>query len=65
MFDLIEKQNSIRIKSKNTTDPVTALYERLSRDDEQEGESNSITNHDLRCKGWFHRLIHIAAARLW
>ena len=44
MFDLIEKQNSIRIKSKNTTDPVTALYERLSRDDEQEGESNSITN---------------------
>ena len=30
MFDLIEKQNSIRIKSKNTTDPVTALYERLS-----------------------------------
>ena len=23
---------------------ITALYERLSRDDEQEGESNSITN---------------------
>ena len=23
---------------------ITALYERLSRDDEQQGESNSITN---------------------
>ena len=44
---------------------ITALYERLSRDDELAGESNSISNHDLRCKGWFHRLIHIAAARLW
>ena len=44
MFDLIEKQNSTRTRSKTTTDPITALYERLSRDDEQEGESNSITN---------------------
>lgn len=44
---------------------VTALYERLSRDDELQGESNSITNHDLRYKGWFRRLIHITAARLW
>ena len=25
-------------------DKITALYERLSRDDEQQGESNSITN---------------------
>ena len=24
---------------------ITALYERLSRDDELQGESNSITNH--------------------
>ena len=44
---------------------ITALYERLSRDDDLAGESNSISNHDLRCKGWFHRLIHIDAARLW
>jgi len=29
----------------------TALYERLSRDDELQGESNSITNHDVICKG--------------
>ena len=47
------------------SDKITAIYCRLSRDDELTGESNSIVNHDLRCKGWFHRLIHIAAARLW
>ena len=32
---------------------VTALYERLSRDDDLVGESNSITNQELICKGWF------------
>ena len=31
----------------------TALYERLSRDDEMQGESNSITNQELLCRGWF------------
>ena len=31
---------------------ITALYERLSRDDEQAGESNSITNQELLCRGW-------------
>ena len=31
---------------------ITALYERLSRDDEQVGESNSIQNHDVLYKGW-------------
>lgn len=30
-----------------------ALYERLSRDDELAGESNSIVNQELICKGWF------------
>lgn len=46
MFDLIEKQNERKSRSVTKADvqPVTALYERLSRDDEQEGESNSITN---------------------
>ena len=32
---------------------ATALYERLSRDDELGGESNSITNQELLCRGWF------------
>lgn len=32
--------------------PVTALYARLSKDDELQGESNSISNHDVMYRGW-------------
>jgi hypothetical protein len=32
---------------------ITALYCRLSRDDELAGDSNSIVNQELICKGWF------------
>ena len=32
---------------------ITPLYERLSRDDDLQGESNSISNQELICKGWF------------
>ena len=32
---------------------VTALYCRLSRDDNLEGDSNSIQNQELICKGLF------------
>ncbi len=41
MIDLIDKKNAI---NHATVENVTALYERLSRDDDIEGESNSITN---------------------
>ena len=34
-------------------DKLTALYCRLSQDDALDGESNSITNQELICKGWF------------
>ena len=34
-------------------DKITALYCRLSQDDMLDGESNSITNQVLICKGWF------------
>ena len=34
---------------KNTK--ITPLYERLSRDDELQGESNSISRQDVICKG--------------
>ena len=34
-------------------DKITALYCRLSRDDELQGDSNSIINQELICKGWF------------
>ena len=32
---------------------LTALYCRLSRDDELQGDSNSIVNQELICKGLF------------
>jgi len=44
---------------------ITALYERLSHDDELMGDSNSIVNQELLCKGWSHHLIHMTAVHLW
>ena len=35
------------------SDKITALYCRLSRDDESQGDSNSIVNQELLCRGWF------------
>ncbi|KAI4444889.1 hypothetical protein C824_000176 [Schaedlerella arabinosiphila] len=32
---------------------ITALYPRLSQEDTLSGESNSISNQELICKGWF------------
>ena len=37
----------------NNQQKYVALYERLSHDDEQLGESNSISHQELLCKGWF------------
>ena len=50
-----------------TEEKITALYERLSRDDEIAGDSNSIVNQELLCKGWFlpTATIYITAAHLW
>lgn len=40
------------------TEKITALYERLSRDDEMSaGDSNSIVHQDGICQGYFHRKI--------
>ena len=36
---------------------ITALYERLSRDDEQIGDSNSIVNQENICQGGFHQKV--------
>ncbi len=36
------------------SDKITALYCRLSRDDELQGDSNSIVNQDGICQGYFH-----------
>ena len=37
---------------------LTALYERLSHDDELQGESNSISNQDGICQGYFRPKTH-------
>lgn len=37
------------------TEKITALYCRLSKEDANEGESNSISNQDGICQGYFHR----------
>ena len=34
------------------TDKITALYCRLYQEDANEGDSNSITNHDVMYRGW-------------
>ena len=45
---------------------ITALYCRLSRDDDLEGDSNSIRNQELICKGWFlPPNTYMTAAHLW
>ncbi|OUQ42765.1 hypothetical protein B5E65_07390 [Gemmiger sp. An120] len=31
---------------------ITACYERLSQEDKLDGESNSISNHDVMYRGW-------------
>ena len=36
-----------------SVEAVTALYCRLPRDDELQGDSNGIINQELICKGWF------------
>ena len=38
---------------RQTTQKITALYPRLSHEDELQGESNSISNQEIICKGWF------------
>ena len=38
---------------RQATQKITALYPRLSHEDELQGESNSISNQELLCRGWF------------
>ena len=36
-----------------SSEKIIVLYERLSREDENLGESYSISNQDVICRGWF------------
>ena len=55
----------MKLSSKNNKLGTAALYCRLSRDDNMDTESNSISNQELLCKGWSHHLIHMTAVHLW
>lgn len=45
---------------------ITALYCRLSKDDLNAGESDSIVHQELICKGWFlPPNTYMTAAHLW
>ena len=43
---------------------ITALYERLSRDDDQQGDSNSIVNQEAICQGAFLQKLQIVQQNL-
>lgn len=45
--------NTMEDNNMKQSDKITALYCRLSRDDELAGDSNSIVNQELICKRWF------------
>lgn len=48
---------------KRFVEKIVALYVRLSRDDENEGDSNSIAHHDGICQGYFHRMFPLLHQR--
>ena len=45
--------NGLIAEASSVTNAITALYCRLSRDDGVEGDSNSISNQVVICRGWF------------
>ncbi len=54
------------MSKKQSSQKITALYARLSRDDENEDVSGSIKNQELICKGWFlPSNTYMTAAHLW
>ena len=50
----VGKEAALKQSSKNIyANDTAALLLRISRDDGEDGESNSIQNQELICKGWF------------
>lgn len=48
------RRNNMQPKKKKGQTGITALYCRLSRDDGADGDSNSVSNHDVLYKGRFY-----------
>ena len=41
------------MNNRQSQEKITAIYCRLSRDDDLAGDSNSIIHQELLCRGWF------------
>ena len=60
-LDINQKSNPVQTvappkedsEMNGATNKITALYCRLSQEDERAGESLSIENQELLCRGWF------------
>ena len=50
---MMKQNNRQSLTNTLLSSKITALYCRLSRDDELQGDSNSIRNQELLCRGWF------------
>lgn len=67
MYDILKSSNPVLAdcppeqeeNMKRQSDKITALYERLSRDDENQGDSNSVVNQDGICQGVFLQKLQI------
>ena len=73
MYDIINASNPVLadcppIKEEQDmnrqSDKITAIYCRLSRDDELTGDSNSIVNQDAICQGAFLQKLQIVQQNL-
>ena len=45
--------NAMTVNKNADQEKITVLYCRLSQDDGLDGESNSIQNQEILCRGWF------------
>ena len=58
------KEDILKQSSKKITLGTAALYCRLSRDDNMDNESNSISNQDAICQGAFLQKLQIVQQNL-
>ena len=67
-MDCSERKEFSMKRKKDRSNGITALYERLSRDDDNAGESNSITHQkqmleEYAIKNGFTNLVHFTDVR--
>ncbi len=60
----VRKEDILKLSNKNHAAGTAALYCRLSRDDNLDTESNSISNQENICQGGFHHKNEIPPVKL-